>query len=73
MGGHPLLGGEKPWERGCAEMTSSKYLFQNKGCIGDEAKALCSTSSVTKLAITADNGRFAGFAIVPYIRSVTNP
>jgi acyl-CoA thioesterase FadM len=37
-------------------MTSSTKRFQNDRDTGTEAKALCSTSSITKLAITADTG-----------------
>ena len=39
-----------------AEMTSSTKRFQNYRDTGTEAKALCSTSSIPKLAITADTG-----------------
>ena len=39
-----------------AEMTSSTKRFQNGRDTGTEAKALFSTSSITKLAITADTG-----------------
>ena len=37
-------------------MTSSTQRFQNKGFTGDEANAYCSTSSITKLAMTAETG-----------------
>jgi hypothetical protein len=37
-------------------MTSSTKRFQNDRDTGTEAKALCSTSSITKLAITVDTG-----------------
>ena len=39
-----------------AEITSSTKRFQNERDTGTEAKDLCSTSSITKLAITADTG-----------------
>ena len=39
-----------------AEMTSSTKRFQNDRDTETEAKALCSTSSISKLAITADTG-----------------
>jgi hypothetical protein len=39
-----------------AEMTSSTKRFQNDRDTGTEAKALRSTSSITKLEITADTG-----------------
>ena len=39
-----------------ADMTSSTKRFQNDRDTETEAKALCSTSSITKLAITADTG-----------------
>jgi hypothetical protein len=39
-----------------AEMTSSTKRFQNNRDTGTEANALCLTSSITKLAITADIG-----------------
>ena len=39
-----------------AEITSSTYRFQKKGLIGEVAKALCSTSLITVLAMTAETG-----------------
>lgn len=41
-------------------MTSSTYFFPRQRLNRDEAKALCSTSSITKLAMMADIGRFGG-------------
>ena len=41
-----------------AEMTSSTKRFQNDRDTGTEAKALCSTSSITKLAITVTPSLF---------------
>ena len=38
------------------EITSSTYRFQKKGLTGEVAKALCSTSSITMLAMTAETG-----------------
>ena len=39
-------------------MTSSTYRFQRKGLTGEVVKALCSTSSITILAMTAEMGIF---------------
>jgi hypothetical protein len=39
-----------------AEMTPSTKRFQNDRDTETDAKALCSTSSITKLAITANTG-----------------
>ena len=39
-----------------AEITSSTYRFQKKGLTGEVAKALCSKSSITMLAMTAEMG-----------------
>ena len=39
-----------------AEMTSSTKRFENDRDTGTEATAHCSTSYITKLAITADTG-----------------
>ena len=39
-----------------AEITSSTYRFQEKGLSGEVAKALSFTSSITKLAMTAETG-----------------
>ena len=39
-----------------AEITSSTYRFQKKGLTGEVAKALCSTSSITMIAMTAETG-----------------
>ena len=38
------------------DITSSTYRFQKKGLTGEVAKALCSTSSITMLAMTAETG-----------------
>ena len=39
-----------------ADITSSTYRFQKKGLTGEVAKALCSTSSITMLAMAAETG-----------------
>ena len=39
-----------------AEITSSTYRFQKKGLTDEVAEALCSTSSITMLAMTAETG-----------------
>ena len=39
-----------------AEITSSTYRFQKKGLTGEVAKTLCSTSSITMLAMTVETG-----------------
>ena len=40
-----------------AEIISSTYRFQKKGLTGEVAKAFCSTSSITMLAMTAETGK----------------
>ena len=39
-----------------AVITTSTYRFQKTGLSGEVAKALCSTSSITMLAMTAETG-----------------
>ena len=39
-----------------AVITSSTYRFQKKGLSGEMAEALCSTSSITMLAMRAETG-----------------